>query len=85
LTVVAAPTSNGTVQNIVLKSDSAVVPASLMMTAPMGDGSLAGYATFTGDEARAMVESGDFQVVAVLPAGQRSCDVSEKDRRRLGL
>ena len=85
LTVVAAPTSNGTVQNILLKSGAAVVPASLMMTAPMADGSMAGYATFTSDEARAIVESGDFQVVAVLQAGQRSCDVSEKDRLRLGL
>lgn len=84
LTVVAAPATAGIVQNIVLMSGSTVVAPSLLFTAAV-DGGMAGYATFSSPEAQALVQSGDFQVVAELQGGRRSCDVSQKDRVRLGL
>ena len=85
LTVIAAPASAaGVIQNIVLATGSTVVAPSLLMTTTV-EGSVAAYATFTSPEARALVQSGDFQVVAELQAGRRSCDVSQKDRNRLGL
>ena len=84
LTVVAAPATAGIVQNIVLMSGSTVVAPSLLFTSAV-DGGMAGYATFSSPEAQALVQSGDFQVVAELQGGRRSCDVSQKDRVRLGL
>ncbi len=84
LTVVAAPATAGVIQNVVLASGSTVVKPDLLLTTKT-DGKVGGYAMFTSPEARALVRGGDFQIVAELKAGRRSCDVSQKDRIRLGF
>jgi len=86
LTVIAHPTSSGVVQTIALRSrqgDS--VPADRFVAGPKGGRSVDGVAVFTSPAARDLVEHGAFSVVTVLPAGERSCDVNDKDRARLGF
>jgi len=79
LAVIVFPSTQATVQKIRLRSVSGEAEPAAMISVGVTT------ATFTSDEARAIAERGDFQVVAYFESGQRSCDIGVRDRRRLRL
>jgi hypothetical protein len=86
LTVVAHPTRSGVVQAIALRAGKGdAVAADQFVAGPPVGKSVDGAAVFTSPAARALIEHGPFSVVAVLPGGERSCDLTDKDRAKLGL
>ena len=86
LTVIAHPARSGVVQAIALRSGRGdAVPADQFVVGPPVGRSVDGAAVFTSPAARTLIEHGRFSVVAVLPAGERSCDLTDKDRAKLGF
>ena len=86
LNVLVQPATGAVIDSIFVRSaDGAMAPANLVVNVRTSDGPIA-QGTFTSDAARSIVEEArGFQVVAEMPGGQRSCDVSSTDRFRLGL
>lgn len=86
LTAFVHPTTFGVVQQIAIRGASgAAVPADRFVAGPPVGGRIDGIGIFSGDAAHAIVSGGDFSIVAVLNAGERSCDVNAKDRMKMGF
>jgi hypothetical protein len=87
LNVAIQPATFAAIHSILVQSASgAVAPADLVLKMSSPDGQQVAMGTFTSEAAKAIVEeAGQFQIVAVLEAGERSCDVSPAARDKLGL
>jgi hypothetical protein len=85
VTVLAEPQAIGIVQNIVLKSSTGTATPEKFVQEPSIEGRIGALALFTDETAKMIVQGGEFQVTAVLSAGERSCKVKTDDRKRIGL
>jgi hypothetical protein len=86
LTVLAHPQTVGVIQSIAIRGAAGgAVAADTFVPGPPLRGTIDAVGIFTSGAAQVIAGTGDFQIVAVTNAGERSCDVDAKARARLGF
>lgn len=86
LTVMAQPQTFGMIQALAVRGATGEsAPADTFVAGPPLQGRIDAIGVFSGPAARAIIDRGDFQIVAVLPAGERSCDMSAQELAKLGF